>query len=120
MLKKRQGLVILLFLLIFIFSEFIFDKFSDITNSTILRQTGHYIDYFLEAYFYLAFLFLLICSPILMSLPKFKNYRKFLVLNFSTVILFIIFFTLIFNFSLINNTFLIVFYSELQVKSFII
>lgn len=120
MLKKRQGLVILLFLLIFIFSEFIFDKFSDITNSTILRQTGHYIDYFLGAYFYLAFLFLLICSPILMSLPKFKNYRKFLVLNFSTVILFIIFFTLIFNFSLINNTFLIVFYSELQVKSFII
>ncbi len=91
LLTKFQWLAIFLFLLFMIFSDFIFDNLSEIFDSNNYRQAGYHFNNFLGSSFFIAFLFLLFASIILMFIAKFKNYRKFLILNLATILVFVIF-----------------------------
>jgi hypothetical protein len=91
LLTKLQLFTIVLFLLFIIFSDYIFDNLLELFNSNNLRQIGYRFNDFLDASFYIAFLFLLIGSPILMFFAKFKSYRTLLILNISTILMYLIF-----------------------------
>lgn len=91
LLTKLQWFAIFVFLLFMIFSDYIFDNLSELFNLNNFRQIGYSFDNILEASFFIAFLFLLITSIILMFIAKFKSYRKFLSLNIATILVFVIF-----------------------------
>lgn len=91
LLSKVNWIVTLLFLLFMLFSDSIFGNLYKFIDRNDYWKIEYRFDYFLNVAFIIAYSFLLIASPILMSNPKFKKYRKLLILNLSTIILFLIF-----------------------------
>ncbi|HBY68784.1 MAG TPA: hypothetical protein DEG69_14185, partial [Flavobacteriaceae bacterium] len=91
LLSKVQWMITLTFLLIMIFSEFIFDNLYKLIDRNEFWKIEYQFDNIIGTAFYVAFLFLLIASSILMFIPQFKKYRKFLILSLSTILLLVIF-----------------------------
>jgi hypothetical protein len=91
LLSKVQWIITLTFLLIMIFSEFIFANLYKLLDRNEFWKIEYQFDNIIGTAFYVAFLFLLIASFILMFIPKFKKYRKFLILSLSTILLLVIF-----------------------------
>ena len=90
-LSKVKWIITLTFLLIMIFSEFIFDNLYKLIDRNEFWNIEYQFDNIIGTGFYVAVLFLLIASSILMFITKFKKYRKFLILSLSTILLLVIF-----------------------------
>jgi hypothetical protein len=78
LLSKVQWIITLTFLLIMIFSEFIFANLYKLLDRNEFWKIEYQFDN-------------IIASFILMFIPKFKKYRKFLILSLSTILLLVIF-----------------------------
>lgn len=89
--KKTQWILILMIFLFLAFSNHIIDFLIQLLNIENPWRIEYHIGNLFEIVFYLGFLFLLVVPPILFFLKKFKNYRKFLILIFTTVLTMIVF-----------------------------
>jgi hypothetical protein len=90
-LSKVQWIMTLTFLLIMIFSDYLFDNIYKVIDRNEFWKIQYYFDSVLGTASFVTILFLLIASIILIFIPKFKKNRKLLILCLSTILLFVIF-----------------------------
>lgn len=90
-LSRRQWVVLVGLLIIFIFLPILLEYFETSFHSRILENLEDYVDDFVTVGILIFTFLLLFASSILFFVKRFRNYKKFFVISFFTVFLNLVF-----------------------------